>query len=65
MIKRIWKNHVLQHDITIAWENQTSQKISHQTDQVLLGDVTKQNEITVALVHQQRLLSLPARDIPV
>lgn len=40
-----------------------------QTNQIPSGDVVtimhRQNEITTALLHQQRLLSLPARDIPV
>ncbi|XP_030596228.1 uncharacterized protein LOC115787620 [Archocentrus centrarchus] len=56
---------------TTAWINQSNrqQKNQQRTDQALPEDIAiimhKQNEITAALVHQQRLLSLPARDIPV
>lgn len=59
-------SQILQPTTTTAWTNQNSrQQINHQqTNQVLPGDVVtimrKQNEITAALVYQQRLLSLPA-----
>ena len=59
------------HDQTSAWVTQNrGQHLNHgQNDQTPLGDIMsimcKQNEITASLVNQQRLLSLPPRDIPV
>lgn len=57
----------LQAGTTTALENR--QHANLQGDEITSGDVIaimhKQNEITATLVHQQRLLSLPTRDIPV
>lgn len=58
-------SQTLQPGAATAWENQTnSQHVKHlQSHQIPSGDVTimyKQTEITAALVHQQRLLSLSA-----
>lgn len=58
-------------DQTTAWvtENRKQHWNHGQNDQTPLGDIVsimcKQNEITASLVNQQRLLSLPPRDIPV
>lgn len=51
-----------------AWESQPEnhhQQINRIPPEGLFTIMQKQNEITAALVHQQRLLSLPARDIPI
>ena len=69
--KSVETSQGLQHDETTAWITQTRrQHMNHgQSAQTSLDDIVgimcKQNEITASLVNQQRLISLPPRDIPV
>lgn len=71
MINGIWKRYrVCSLAQVLLGQKKNSRQINRQhTNQVLPGHVVtimhKQNEITAARVHQQRLLSLPARAIPV
>lgn len=61
---------VVQPATTSDWvtQNRKQHMDNQHKDQLSSGDAVsimrKQNEITVALVDQQHLLSLPARDIP-
>lgn len=68
--KPLEASKVVQSATTSGWvtQNRKQHMDDQHKDQQSSGDVVsimrKQNEITAALVNQQRLLSLPARDIP-
>lgn len=70
---RIHKPLVTSHPLSTmtAWPDQSSscQQTKHAPvclpPDSIIAIMHKQNEITASLVHQQRMLSLPTRDIPV